>query len=230
MMRSDKKLKLSNSNVKNFPKDFFDECHPGLANKRYLTKLNSFNNTSENTEITKVLQPLKQRIARKIYVQDTLKPFKRINSKNEREKMIKPIEAQSPLFSVRHQKVKSFSIKPYRARESVNRSSKKDKSDLKLKETLIKSVKIAPFVKDSSKSISTVSTFAETLGTPTDSLRSRSIQKRTLLNRRNLQQILNTRQKITYSANNSILERTNRFEEALSNKFNRPGMLIKDNQ
>jgi len=214
-MRSDKriKLKLSTSNARNFPKDFFEDTT--IIDKRYTAKPSLANMSIWVAEPSKALKPLK------IIDKSNRMWSPIINPRKLREVSIDGVSSWDPENSFnqtiidaninnRHQKIKSLSLRTHKNIDSVTRILKSSRKELKLKHSFVLPLKLKAFLKDSEKSIST----AESLGETTimqnknnfgKTKRSKSIQKKSLINRRNLQHLMNTRQKATYSANNSIL-------------------------
>jgi len=161
-------------------------------------------------------------------LQQTIRSFHRMNSNNERRNIMCPEEAQSPVLSVRHQKVKSLSLRTSKNSDSVTRILRSKRKEIKLKDSFVRPVKLKRIIQDSSKSISTADTFADSIGSPTKVQRSKSIQKKTLLNRRNLQHMMSTRQKVTYSANNSSMHKFTNLNEVSLENSNRPNYKISD--
>lgn len=216
MMRSDKRIKLmlSNKNVRNFPKDFFEDT-PLFVHK---TKgvVPSSNWSIDVSEHSRILQPLKlfektRRIASPSIPKREREATSRMNASQFWPSIFNVKMSPQASFRIRHQKVKSLSFRSNKNSDSVWRALANDGNQLKLKETFTRHINFKRMVKDSSKSISTAVTIPESQNSNHETnfgktKRSKSIQKKCLLHRRNLQQILNTRQKITYSAHPSSMQ------------------------
>ena len=228
-MRVDKRtrLKLSSSNVKSFPSDFFGDDISLSSKNKHSPNISHLDFAVELPQ--KTMQKRQLRYfdkSKRIWMQDIVKSLHRnfTQNKTRYNTNIESYVKSSVPLTAKHQKAKSLSQKKSKNSELVSKIFYTNRKEAKLKDSFVNPIKSKRMVPDSTKSISTNDTFADAMAGSNKNFRAKAIRKKTLLNRRNLEQISTTRQKVTYSANannpsvNSFSRLNNEFLEEKSIK------------